>query len=207
MKHVWHRQRSAPVDVHILVHHGLARPDWLDRCLASLEGEPVNVLLAYDDDTHIGNARARAFAACSAPFCAVVDDDDYVAAGSFGACLDAFADGIAGVSTDWIIVDEYGTELWRSHRQQWVRSEHRFEPSRILHLRVMRTDVVQKCAMALADFDVLDCIALGTAVAWHGDWKKIDVHGYFKTHHNNGASRRHSIVHWHKNEVMARMMK
>lgn len=204
--HAWHRQRGAPIDVHVLVHHGLARPAWLDRCLASLENEPVNVLLVHDDDTHIGAARARAFAACAAPFCAVVDDDDYVAPGAFDACLAAFDDHIAGVATDWIIVDEAGVELERSHRPQWNRAKHRFAPTSVLHLRVMRTEVVQRCLPVLADFDVLDCIALGTAVARQGDWKKIDVHGYYKTHHDNGASRRHSIVHWHKNDVIARAL-
>lgn len=200
----WHRQRGAPVDVHVLVHHGVLRPSWLERCLASLEDEPVNVLLVHDDDTHIGNARARAFAQCAAPFCAVVDDDDYVAQGAFGACLAAFDASIAGVATDWIIVDANGNELERSNRSQWVRAEHRLHPARVLHLRVMRTHAVQQCATVLAAFDVFDCIALGTALARHGDWKKINVHGYYKTHHADGASKRHNIAHWHKNDVMAR---
>lgn len=192
------------MDVHVLVHHGRLRPDWLERCLASLEDEPVNVLLAHDDDTHIGNARARAFGACDAPFCAVVDDDDYVAQGAFDACLAAFDESIVGVATDWIIVDEAGNELERSNRPQWVRAEHRLYPARVLHLRVMRTPAVQQCATALSEFDVFDCVALGTALARRGDWKKIDVHGYYKTQHAGGASKRHNIVHWHKNDVMAR---
>lgn len=206
MKHIWHRRREAPVDVHVLVHHGVVRPNWLERCLASLENEPVNVLLTYDEDAHIGNARARAFAACSAPFCAVVDDDDYVAPGAFGLCMDAFRSGIVGVASDWIVVDENGVEISRSHRPQWVRARHRFTPTAVLHLRVMRTDAVHRALPALADFDVLDCIALGTALARHGDWKKIDEHLYYKTRHAAGASRHHNVVHWHNNELMARKL-
>lgn len=74
------------IDVHVLTHEG-TRPEWLAQCLASLEGEPVNVFVVDNAGHSVGEGRARGYALGDAPYVAYVDSDDYVLPGCFDACL------------------------------------------------------------------------------------------------------------------------
>ena len=76
------------IDVHVLTHEG-TRQDWLTQCLASLDGQPVNVVVIDNTGRSVGEGRARGYAMGLSPFVAYVDSDDYVLPGCFDACLES----------------------------------------------------------------------------------------------------------------------
>lgn len=76
------------IDVHVLTHEG-TRQDWLEQCLKSLEGHPVNVVVIDNAGRSVGEGRASGYALGLSPFVAYVDSDDYVLPGCFDACLQA----------------------------------------------------------------------------------------------------------------------
>ncbi len=76
------------IDVHVLTHEG-TRQDWLEQCLKSLEGHPVNVVVIDNTGRSVGEGRARGYAMGLSEFVAYVDSDDYVLPGCFDACLGA----------------------------------------------------------------------------------------------------------------------
>lgn len=73
------------IDVHVLTHEG-TRSDWLDQCLASLEGEGVTVHVVDNAGRSVGEGRARGYALGTHPYVSYVDSDDYVLPGCFAAC-------------------------------------------------------------------------------------------------------------------------
>lgn len=76
------------IDVHVLTHEG-TRQDWLDQCLESLAGHPVNVFVVDNAGRSVGHGRSVGYAKGKAPLVAYVDSDDYVLPGCFDACLTA----------------------------------------------------------------------------------------------------------------------
>lgn len=76
------------IDVHVLTHEG-TRSDWLDQCLASLDGHPINVFVVDNDGKSVGAGRATGYTMGTSKFVAYVDSDDYVLPGCFDACLEA----------------------------------------------------------------------------------------------------------------------
>lgn len=76
------------IDVHVLTHEG-TRKEWLEQCLASLEGEPVNVFVVDNTGHSVGAGRAKGYALGASEFVSYVDSDDYVLPGCFAACLEA----------------------------------------------------------------------------------------------------------------------
>ena len=73
------------IDVHILTLE-TERKDWLDQCLASLQGEPVTLHVIPGTVGHIGDGRARGFALGEHQYVSFVDPDDFVLPGGFAAC-------------------------------------------------------------------------------------------------------------------------
>lgn len=74
------------IDVHIIRFN---EPDWMmERCLKSLEGQPVNIHIVpgiRERPPVVG--RRLGFAAGSAPYCSLVDPDDTVEIGAFAEML------------------------------------------------------------------------------------------------------------------------
>lgn len=75
------------IDVHVLTHEG-TRPEWLEQCLRSLDGQPANVFVVDNRGCSVGEGRAKGFALGSSDLVAYVDSDDYVLSGCFAACLE-----------------------------------------------------------------------------------------------------------------------
>jgi hypothetical protein len=70
------------IDVHI-IHY--LEPQWmLDRCLASLEGQPVNIhIIKGVEEWPPFKGREKGFAAGTAKYCSYVDPDDEVMPGAY----------------------------------------------------------------------------------------------------------------------------
>jgi hypothetical protein len=70
------------IDVHI-IHY--LEPQWmLDRCLASIEGQPVNIhIIKGVEEWPPFKGRKKGFAAGTAKYCSYVDPDDEVMPGAY----------------------------------------------------------------------------------------------------------------------------
>jgi len=71
------------IDCHIIIHK---EPQWkIDRCLASLEGQPVNLhfVAGEDGDFPPFKGRAKGFAMGAAPYVCFTDPDDWVEPNAF----------------------------------------------------------------------------------------------------------------------------
>lgn len=112
---------DAICDVHVARLAGRPR-EWLDRCLRSLEDEPVNWYLIDAVPGSVGSTRAHGFAFGRTPYRASVDDDDYVMPGAFrGSVALMEADPrIASTYTDWRTIDESGAVL----REHVIRNDY-----------------------------------------------------------------------------------
>jgi glycosyltransferase involved in cell wall biosynthesis len=75
------------IDVHILTVPG--RDQWLQECLASLGGQPVNVYTVPGVVGHVGRGRERGYRQGDSEWVSFVDDDDLVLPGAFDAMLAA----------------------------------------------------------------------------------------------------------------------
>lgn len=87
------------IDVHVLTHEG-TRQDWLRQCLASLEDQPVTVVVIDNTGRSVGQGRASGYALGLSEFVAYVDSDDYVLPGCFAACLEGLKDHRAVVTME-----------------------------------------------------------------------------------------------------------
>ena len=65
------------IDCHIIIHK---EPRWkIDRCLSSLQGQPVNLhFVVGEDERPPFKGRAKGFAMGCAPYVCYVDPDDWV---------------------------------------------------------------------------------------------------------------------------------
>lgn len=81
---------------------------WLNRCLASLRNEPINVHHCDWVEGDIRAARAAGFSRGDSEFVSFVDNDDTVVPGAFGACIEALDanPGVCGVYTTSSIMKE-----------------------------------------------------------------------------------------------------
>ena len=75
------------IDVHII---RLDEPDWmLNRCLASLAGQPINIHIVQGVvEAPPLTGRRLGFEAGQAPYCSLVDPDDTVEPGAYAAMLE-----------------------------------------------------------------------------------------------------------------------
>lgn len=188
----WHRRGDYPVDTHVLIHHSLQRPAWLDQCLASLEGEPTNILLVRDAGTNVGALRAAAHAQGSAPLLSFVDDDDWVMPGAFQACIDALADpALVGAYTDFSDVDAATDAVTRHwHKSPWAARAQLLRPFEVLHVHVYRRAPAMKYLAEMARWTTLEESLLMGLLVQDGQWRKLDFDGYRKRAHTIGAGSR-----------------
>ena len=72
------------IDCHIIIHK---EPQWkIDRCMASFDGQAVNVHLVEGEDEPRGprKGRLKGFAMGSAPYLCYADPDDWIEPNAFG---------------------------------------------------------------------------------------------------------------------------
>lgn len=187
----WHRQGDYPVDTHVLLYHSRSRKEWLDQTLASLEGEPTNILLVDHPSSSVGLARAFALGEGKAPFLSFVDDDDWVMPGAFQACLDRITDGVVGAYTDFSDVGvETGKVLKKYHKLPWCPRHQQTHPFEVLHVHVFRREPTLKYLNEVAQWPTLEESLLMGLLVQDGDWIKVDFDGYRKRAHRMGAGAR-----------------
>lgn len=89
------------IDVHVLTHEG-TREDWLEQCLASLEGQPIVVHVVDNAGRSVGEGRSRGYRLGTSDLVAYVDSDDYVLPGVFDDCLAALEKHRAVISMEHV---------------------------------------------------------------------------------------------------------
>jgi len=87
------------IDIHVLTYSG-TQPEWLERCLESLEGENCTVRVVPGVEGNVGAGRAQAYALGEHDFVGYVDSDDYVLPGVMDACLRALKHRTAVVTLE-----------------------------------------------------------------------------------------------------------
>lgn len=92
------------IDVHVLTHEG-TKQSWLDQCLESLRGEPVNVHVVDNAGRSVGEGRARGYVLGETDYVAYVDSDDYVLPGCFTACLEGLQHAAAVVTLEYVEIN------------------------------------------------------------------------------------------------------
>ena len=105
------------IDVHVLTHSGTV-PEWLEKCVASIEDEPEFQLhIVKGEEGHIGAGRARGYQCGTLPYVTFVDSDDWVYPGVGAAMLSALERGSLGVCTlERLIVDAPGSVQMQQNR-------------------------------------------------------------------------------------------
>jgi hypothetical protein len=98
------------IDLHI-IHY--KEPQWLfDRCLASLEGQPVNIHIVEGiEEFPPISGRRKGFATGTAKYCSFVDPDDIVEPGAFQKLLDAIGDNDVAYGNERIVIREGSVTL------------------------------------------------------------------------------------------------
>lgn len=195
MAHIeWHRHSPEfKVDTHVLVHNSKKSPGWLEQCLRSLETEPTNILLVWDDSSNVGAIRSEAMTHGDAKYLNFVDDDDWVVEGSYKACLDVLEANptLVGVYTDYTDIDaETGKKLRKTSKRPWSIVNQFYNPFEVLHLHLYRRDIATKYLEDLKDWETLEEAFLFAMMTQHGDWKKLNFNGCFKRLHATGAGSR-----------------
>lgn len=176
-----HRERGAPVDCHVL-HFG--EPErYLEQCLDSLEGEPVNVLIVRGGfPGNIGAARAYAVSLGSAPYWTFVDADDWIGTGIAGRCtaiMDDRAD-LVGVYTDYRGVSPDGTLLGIARKADWTPLCLLADCWTVLHYHQYRRAPTLRYLEGLANAPCYEETYIAGALARHGDFLHLPEIGYYK---------------------------
>lgn len=178
---IFHRARGAPVDVHVL-HFGESA-QYLEQCLASLEAEPVNVLIlrgGFPDN--IGAARAVAVALGHAPYWSFVDADDWLAPDIVAPCtdlLDARRD-LVGVYTDYQGVAVNGRLLGIARKQTWTPLRLFKDCWEVLHYHQYRRAPMLAYLDGLANAPCYEETYIAGVLARHGDFLHLPEVGYYK---------------------------
>lgn len=192
MRMHWHRRGDFPVDTHVLVHHGIRRPAWLEQCLAALEAQPTSILMVRSDSDHLGQIRAHAMREGTAPWVSWADDDDWLHPGALQACI-AAADqpGVVGAYTDQADVDaETGEPIHRPPRPPWSRAWQAMHPYGILHAKAFRRLLLTRELLAeVARWPTAEEVVLTGLLAGSGAWRKVDMIGATKRKHAGAGSR------------------
>lgn len=67
------------IDIHIIRYHSLSKPEWFDRCVASVTHPKTAVhVINGTPKPHFGKLRVDAFKKGSGEFVSFIDDDDYL---------------------------------------------------------------------------------------------------------------------------------
>lgn len=183
-----HREQGAPVDCHVL-HFG-EPAHYLDQCLASLETEPVNVLIIRGGfPGNIGAARAYAVALGSAPYWTFVDADDALAPGIAARCtqiLEARAD-LVGVYTDYQAISSAGERLYRARKRPWSPLLLLNDCWAVLHYHQYRRDPMLPYLAGLAQIPCYEETWIAGMLARYGDFLHLPEIGYVKRESGQSA--------------------
>lgn len=90
------------IDVHVLTHEG-TRPEWLVRCLSSLEGEPVTVHVIDNTGCSVGEGRAKGYALGHHEFVSYLDSDDELLPGTYARMLEEMKVHHAVCAQEWVV--------------------------------------------------------------------------------------------------------
>lgn len=164
----------------VITHTRGRRPRWLAECCESvrvaLPGCGIHKIIECREDFQA----ARWDGYQSAPYVAVVDDDDRVLPGALQACIDALDETGAGVAfTAERLVDEAGRLLCINDRDGLWLSEIAMHPRVVHHLAVVRRDMLDPVVLREAQ-------RLGCGIDWlvkafaamRGGAVKVPVMGY-----------------------------
>ncbi len=178
---VRHRERSAPVDCHVLYFGEPAH--YLDQCLASLEDEALNIYIVRGGfPNNIGAARAYAVSLGSAPYWTFVDADDWIAPGIAYKCtkiLDARPD-LAGVYLDYEAVAPNGRPLYSVCKRPWSPLLLLDDCWAVLHYHQYRRDITMPYLSGLARIPCYEEAWIAGVLARHGDFLHLPGIAYFK---------------------------
>lgn len=190
-----HRQRGAPVDCHVL-HFG-EPAHYLEQCLASLESEPVNVLIVRGGfPGNIGAARAYAVSLGSAPYWTFVDADDWIAPGIAYKCtniLDARPD-LVGLYTDYRAIDPSGTVLYEAAKRDWSPLLLLEDCWAVLHYHQYRREPMGRYLSGLAKIPCYEEAWIAGMLSRHGDFLHLSERGYVKREGGQSARLQDSTL-------------
>lgn len=93
------------IDVHVLTHAG-TRPEWLEHCLRSLEGQACTVHVVDNAARTFSEGRAYGYSLGEHPFVSFVDSDDWVTPDCIGVVLEALREHRAVCTGEWAMHDE-----------------------------------------------------------------------------------------------------
>ena len=178
---IHHRRRGAPVDCHVL-HFGESE-SWLEQCLASLEDEPLNVVIVRGGfPGNIGAARAHAIGLGSAPYWTFVDADDWMEPGIVVRCttiLDERPD-LVGVYTDYHAVTPDGIPTYRTRKHPWSPLALLGSCWEVLHYHQYRRAPTLPYLEGLANAPCYEETYIAGVLASHGDFLHLPEVGYWK---------------------------
>ena len=178
---IHHRRRGAPVDCHVL-HFGESDA-LLEQCLASLEAEPLNVVIVRGGfPGNIGAARAHAIACGSAPYWTFVDADDWLEPGIVDRCttiLDERSD-LVGVYTDYHAVSLEGIPTYRTRKRPWTPLALLGSCWEVLHYHQYRRAQTLPYLEGLANAPCYEETYIAGVLARHGDFLHLPEVGYWK---------------------------
>ncbi|MFO1421172.1 MAG: glycosyltransferase family 2 protein [Candidatus Competibacteraceae bacterium] len=178
---IHHRRNGAPVDCHVL-HFGEPAA-WLDRCLASLEAEPLNVVIVRGGfPGNIGAARAHAIAQGTAPYWTFVDADDWLEAGIVARCTQILEQrpDLVGIYTDYHAVDPAGNPTFRTRKRPWTPLALLGSCWEVLHYHQYRRAPTLPHLSGLANVPCYEETYLAGVLARAGDFLHLPEIGYWK---------------------------
>lgn len=172
--------------------HVIGSSPWIQQCLASLDGEPINLNRVSAVAGSTGRARMMGFSQGDAPLVSLVDPDDEVVPGAFDACLEALTEHpeAVGAYTDEELVDERGHHIragMSTNTGHWKRGWQLSHIGGIHHLTVMRRGAVERCLHLMPQWHILELYQLYAALASHGPWIHVPRMGYRWRQHSGGV--------------------
>ena len=127
---------------------------WIEECLESLHGAPINLVVRDGLPGEIGLARASAFRVGDAPYVAWVDPDDRVLPGAFEAALEVLERDSEVVSTycNYRLIDAVGGTTGQTDKPPWHPIAQLCRLLEVHHLHVVRRAAVQEILWLLPDW-------------------------------------------------------
>lgn len=178
---IHHRRRGAPVDCHVL-HFGEPAA-WLEQSLASLDAEPLNIVIVRGGfPGNIGAARAHAIACGSAPYWTFVDADDWLESGIVERCtgiLDERLDCV-GAYTDYHAVSPEGIPTYRTRKRPWTPLSLLGSCWEVLHYHQYRRAPMMPHLGGLARIPCYEETYIAGLLTGVGDFVHLPEIGYWK---------------------------
>jgi hypothetical protein len=186
------------IDVHVLTLPD-ERQAWLQECLRSLEGHPVQVHVVEGIKNHVGRGRILGFAQGTSEWVSFVDDDDRVKPGAFASVLESItqfpqADAVF-TREEWI--DGVGALLQpakaipakfsTSHIYKFFRWDH--------HLMVFRRSKLEPLLPKLMNFPMAcNSFVADVFLKQYVCVMNPDIGYQWRIHPNNWCTRAVSVI-------------